>query len=345
MSERPLFKHYPQLREALPFADYAQLPTPVGALAGLDGGAGHAWIKRDDLTRCDYGGNKIRKLEFVLGELRARGADHVYTFGATGTNAGLATALMCRQEGLACTVFLFDQPDSPTVRRNYAALQASGARLVHCHSLLRTVLAYYLRPARLSTRSYFLYAGCSNPVATFGYVNAGFELAEQIAAGDCPEPEQIYVAASSSGTLAGLTLGCALAGLKSQVVGIRVAQSKLGPFDACTAQVAEKQLAQALDVLARHIPELRGFNPPPIVLRDEWYGPGYGAPTPEAEQAITRFGEQDIPLERTYTGKSAAAFLEALDKGEGPILFWNTYNSRPLSEAGLQGVELRASSE
>lgn len=333
---RPLFRAFPQLAEVLPFVGYAELPTPVEPLADLPGartaaGAVRAWIKRDDLTNADYGGNKVRKLEFVRGEIRQRGAKHVYTFGATGTNAGLATARMCAAEGLACTVLLFDQPASPTVDRHYRALQRSGARLVHCGSLLNAVLAFYLHPARLLSGSYFLYAGCSNPVATFGYVNAAFELAEQVRDGQCPEPDKLFVAASSSSTLAGLTLGCHLAGLKTRVLGIRVAPEKLGPFDACSAAVADRQQQAAWATLQRHVPNLSG-SPPPARMSGAWYGAGYGEPTAEGAAAMAAFAGLGYTLEATYTAKAAAAFLEALRTGDETVLFWQTYNSRPLPE-------------
>lgn len=327
---RPLFTRYPQLRAVLPFVAYADLPTPVEALE-LSGavGTGRAWIKRDDLTHADYGGNKVRKLEFVRGEIRQRGATHVYTFGATGTNAGLATARMCAYEGIACTVFLFDQPPSATVTRHYQALQGSGARLIHCGSLLNAVLAFYLHPARLLPSSYFLYAGCANPVATFGYVNAALELAMQIEQGLCPEPDQLFVAASSSSTLAGLNLGCHLAGLKTRVVGVRVAPARLGPFAACSAAVAQKQQDAAWALLQRTLGGLPAA-PPPVVMRDDWYGTGYGEPTAAGKAAQQRFAQCGYQLESTYTAKAAAAFLETLEQGEDTLLFWQTYNSRPL---------------
>lgn len=327
MAKRPFFDHYPALQPVLPYVPFADLPTPVEPLSGLH----NAWIKRDDLTHAAYGGNKVRKLEFVLAEIRAQGARHIYTFGATGTNAGIATALMCRRENIGCTVFLFDQPESATVQRNYAAMQTLGARLIHCRSLARAVAAYYLHPARLRKDSYFLYAGCSNPVATFGYINAAFELAAQIRDGLLPLPAQIYVSVSSSSTLAGLTLGCRLAGLDSTVVGIRVAPSHLGPFAACTPKVVTRQMRAALARMARVIPELSSMNLPPVILRDDYYGSGYGAATPEALAAITTFGNIGIPLEQTYSGKAAAAFLAALQQTERPLLFWNTYNSRALN--------------
>lgn len=328
-----MFAAYPALTGLVPATQLADLPTPVHALAGLDQG----WIKRDDLTHHDYGGNKVRKLEFVLAEIRQGNKQHVVTFGATGSNAGVATALMCQREGLACTVLLFEQPDSATVRQNHALMQHLGARLVHCKSLFRTVLAYYLHPARWRADSYFLYAGCSNPVATFAYVNAALELRQQVDAGALPSPQQIYLPVSSSSTLAGLTLGCQLAGLPTQVIGIRVGPAKVGPFDACTAAVVQRQIAAALATLQLAEPSLAPLRPQPPILRDDYYGPGYGEPTPEALAAIGLFQERfGITLEQTYGGKAAAAFLDAHKLAKGPILFWNTYNSRAVAPL-LQG--------
>lgn len=332
---RPLYAWFSQLEPVLPIVCYADLPTPVEALPDLGlraDGQARAWVKRDDLTHRDYGGNKVRKLEFIQAEIRQRRVRHVYTFGATGTNAGLATAKMCAMEGVACTVFLFDQPRSPTVDKHYAALQNSGARLIHCGSLINAVLAFYLHPARLFSGQYFLYAGCSNPAATFGFVNAAFELAEQVRSGQLPEPNALFVAASSGSTLAGLNLGCHLAGLQTQVVGIRVAPEKLGPFDACSRQLVEKQQQAAIRFLQSQGLKQPESPVPKIVLRDAWYGEGYGVPTDAGQAALNRFAEWGVALESTYTAKAAAAFLDHLKHAdsEQSVLFWNTYNSRPL---------------
>lgn len=335
-SKRPLFRRFPELMQVLPIVAYADLPTPIEPIPRLglsSDGQARAWIKRDDLSHPQYGGNKLRKLEFIRGEIRQKGVSHVYTFGATGTNAGLATAKMCADEGVPCTVFLFDQPPSPTVEKHYQALQSSGARLVHCGSLLMAALAFYLHPARLKADHYFLYAGCSNPSATFGFVNAAFELADQIQQGEAPEPAALFVATSSGSTLAGLSLGCSLAGLRTRVIGIRVAPEKLGIFDACNTRVVEKQQLAAMRFLQRYVPQLREQQLPAIELSDAWYGEGYGVPTKEGEAALRRFADFGYVLESTYTAKAAAAFLDTVETGSADhsVLFWNSYNSRPLS--------------
>lgn len=317
-----LFDAFPALSPYLPQVSLAMLPTPVQALPDLP----HAWIKRDDLTRSDYGGNKIRKLEFVLGEIRAKGARHVITFGATGTNAGVATALMCQRERLRCSILLFPQPDSPTVRKNYQRMQAAGAQLIQLPSLFNTALAFYLHPRRLDPHSYFLYAGCSNAAGIFSYISAAFELRAQIARGECPEPLAIVLPVGSGGTLSGLTLGCALAGLHSRVIGVRVAPSHVGPFDACTPKTLRQQMRHAASTLQKAgitLPIL----PEPVLL-DDYYGPGYGSATPEALNAIRWLQQHsNIPLEQTYSGKAFACFLDKVQQQAGPVLFWNTYSS------------------
>lgn len=322
----PLFDDFPALADTLVPEALCDLPTPVQPLPSF---GAQAWIKRDDLTHAEYGGNKLRKLEFIAADLRARRARHVYTFGATGTNAGVAAALVCRQLGIACTVFTFDQPPSATVEKNQALMRHYGARLVHIGPLWATALCWYAHPRRLDPRSYFLFAGCSNPVATFGYVNAAFELREQVAAGACPVPAEVVVAAGSAATLAGLTLGCALAGLPTRVIGVRVAPAKVGPFDACTPAVVATMMRQALARLAATgAPALPPL--PAVDLRDDWYGAGYGIPSAAGDTAQGAAAAAGIALEQTYSAKAFAAFLERLPRAGGPVLFWDTYSSRPL---------------
>lgn len=324
----PLFAAHPALAGALAPVPLAALPTPVEPLPAF---GGNAWIKRDDLSHAVYGGNKVRKLEFVLAEMRRQKARAVYTLGATGTNAGIAASMICAAEGIPCTLITFPQTESSTVAGNRQWQAHFHARHEPRATLWRAVLRYYLHPARLNPRNYFLFAGCSNPVSTFGYVNAVFELREQIRAGRCPEPEEIIVAVSSASTLAGLTLGVRLAGLKTRVTGIRVAAEKLGPFAACTTGIVEKLERQAL-VMMHAAGEAQALKTaPPATLIGDYFGPGYGEATPAASTAIREFRDKTgLELEGTYSGKAAAAFLDRLREAKGPLLFWNTFNSRPL---------------
>lgn len=323
-SSLPLFNHYPALEQYLSPQQFACLPTPVKQIGSL---GKNAWIKQDDLTHPDYGGNKIRKLDFILADIKAKNKNHVITFGATGTNAGVATAMMCHRNQLKCTVYLFQQPLTQTVKDNLALMQAYGAELIYCGSLFNTVLSFYCSRYRLQTNSYFLWAGCSNSVATFAYINAAFELKQQIDANELPEPEHIFVPVGSCSTLAGLTLGAHLSNLNSKVVGIRVAPSHLGPFPACTEGEVNKVIKQALKQM-----KYWGVNPvkdsPKCIFSNEYYGEGYGVPSSASEAAIEIFQQAGIKLENTYSGKAAAAFLQQLKhESNKPQLFWQTFNS------------------
>ncbi len=338
----PLFKHYPIMMQQLSPQQFACLPTPVKALSKL---GPNAWLKQDDLTHPNYGGNKIRKLDFVLAEIKRQNKKHVITFGATGTNAGVATAMMCYRNQLKCTVYLFEQPLTKTVKDNLALMRAYGAELIFCGSLLKTVLRFYSSHYRLNSDSYFLWAGCSNSVATFAYINAAFELKQQVDAGELPEPEHIFVPVGSCSTLAGLTLGVQLSGLNSKVIGIRVAPAYLGPFPACTANEVNKVIKQAVKQMKDW--GIEGIaNIPQCHFDDGFYGEGYGIASKESQNAIEAFKQQGIKLENTYSAKAAAAFLQQLKRSQHsngrPQLFWQTFNS---ADALAQAQKETVSSE
>lgn len=325
---RPLFDSYPQLSDALPWLPLADLPTPVEPLARI---GSNAWIKRDDLSHAVYGGNKLRKLEFILAELIARGKTHVITFGATGTNHGVATAMLCQQLGLRCTVLLFEQPPSNTVRDNLARMRHFGAELQFCGSLANTVRHYYLHPQRLSRRHYFLFAGGSNVAGTLGFINAAFELKQQIETRQCPLPSQVFVPVGSSATLAGLTIGAALAGLESDIIGIRVAPSHLGPVPTCTSATVDQLIRRTCSALGKAGLALPAL--PKATLIDSYYGQGYGVATEAGDKASEKFAQCGISLDQTYTAKAAAAFLDAAENSTNTLLYWHTFNSRPLGRA------------
>ena len=155
----PLLNRFAHLASLAPVA-LCDLPTPMEPLPKQ---GPLCWVKRDDISAHPYGGNKLRKLEWVLGEIRQRPIKRVVTLGATGTNAGLATALLCEQEQLSCDIFTFPQPDSPVVHQNRQRIQRAGAQLHDRNNLLRAALGWYLHPGRLRGDHYFLYAGCPTP--------------------------------------------------------------------------------------------------------------------------------------------------------------------------------------
>jgi len=329
-----LFKEYPELEERIPRISLGKFPTPVRQLHQL--GFENLWIKRDDMSSSVYGGNKIRKLEFILGQAMKKDAAHIITFGGIGTNHGLATAVFCKKLGIKCTLLLFWQPVTPGVKQNLLLLNKFKADPIYKKTLWNTVVSYYLLKRLRHPGAYFVYAGGSNPEGTIGYVNAAFELKEQIHRGEMPEPEVIICPLGSGGTLAGLALGLQLAGLQTKLTGVRVSKSHLGPFQACTQHTVAKLMQQTYRLLKKRCQSLPEINiTRPEILHD-YFGDGYGVPTKAAGNVSRLLKDREgIRLDTTYTSKAFAAvydYCQSQGKTAGPILYWHTYNSVDLTD-------------
>ena len=313
MNKRPLkpalFKAYPELEAKLPWLKLGCLPTPVQQISGV--GFPDVWIKRDDLSAKAYGGNKVRKLEFVLAQVNQQRKAHVITFGGIGTNHGLATAIYANQLSLRCTLVLFPQPVTSLVKQNLRLFKYYGARLVYRSSVVKAVLTYYLTQRLRYPGAYFLFAGGSNAVGTLGFVSAAFELQAQIEAGDMPKPSVIICPVGSNGTLAGLTLGAHLAGLDCTIIGVRVSFSHCGPLQSCTPATVRKLMQQTYNLLQKRMPGLASNALPLPNMWNDYVGNGYGCPTVAGQQAYRLLKDkQQIVLDPTYTAKTFAAVLD-----------------------------------
>lgn len=332
-----LFKIYPGIRDRIGWIPLGRFPTPVEELSGS--GLQNIWIKRDDISSTIYGGNKVRKLEFVLADAIRKGKDRVVTMGGIGTNHGLATAVFCKKLGIACTLILFYQPVTSYVRRNLLLFHRHGAQLVYSKGMLKAGIDFYTTLRLRHPRAYFLYAGGSTPIGTLGFVNAVFELKGQIERGEMPKPRYIVCPLGSSGTMAGLSLGCMLGGLDDvDVIGVRVAASNLGPIKIASPDVVRSLMVKTYRLLkdvSSEVPDVNLARLPRVL--DGYFGKGYGYPTDEGIAAMRFMRENHgIDLDPTYTSKAFAAVLDlAKANAGGPILYWHTYNSVDLSsEAG-----------
>ena len=307
-------------------------PTPVRELTGLadEGGIAPVWVK-DDGAYSEVGGNKARKLEWLLADARRRGKRSVLTGGALGTNHGLATATFAARLGMRTILVLVPQPVTEHVRAQLARLRASGAELHIAGGFARSYfLAAWLiasRAARGRDNPYRIPPGGSNGLGSIGYVNAAFELAGQVERGECPEPSHVVVALGSGGTSAGLLAGLGLAGLRSRLVCVRV--SDIVPLDA--RRVATRA-RRALAVLRRHATGVSVSSPSAadVTVETAWLGRGYGHSTEAGERAMRLFAERSGPeLEPVYTAKTVAALLDLNRRGafgDGPVLYWHTYS-------------------
>ncbi len=340
-----LFKQYPALEEKLPYISLCDLPTPVQKLkkAGDALGIQHLYIKRDDLSGQLYGGNKPRKLEFLLGKAVRAGAKKVLTFGGAGSNHALATALYAQKAGLKSISMLMDQPNAHYVRKNLLMSYYAGAELHLCNTTMESslvkprlglnTLGPILKHGIINGRFPMqIPAGGSSPLGIVGFVNAAFELREQVERGEIPEPERIYVAAGTMGTSAGLMLGLRAAGINCKVVAVRVVSEQFTNINGMVSLI--EQTNSLLHSLDPSFPAYT-FTGRDVEIRQGFVGAKYGVFTPEAVDAIAFLKETEgIELEGTYTGKTFAAIMDDAKHVHlrgATSLFWNTSNSRDLS--------------
>jgi D-cysteine desulfhydrase len=327
-----LFDRYPALADVVPWRPLTTLPTPVSELPQLDGARDiRLFVKREDLSAPLYGGNKVRKLEHFLAEAALLGRSTILTVGATGTNHGLATALHGGALGFDVRIALYDQPLTSHVRRNIHGLAGTGARLQYSGSVAGALLDAR-RVLDNDPTAYFIMAGGSSRLGTIGYVNAGLELAAQVRAGTLPEPDRLFVAAGTCGTAAGLIVGCRLAGLRTRVTAVRVAEPLV--TRALTIRAMARDVAAFLHAADATVPEVRiGFGDFDVVT--DQLGDGYGHPTSAAAAAL-EWAAPRLMLETTYTAKALAGCLDYCRGRARPgetVLFWNTINSAPVRAA------------
>lgn len=321
---------YPALSDHLRKLAIADLPTPL-TTAQFDSaqGAREIAIKHDNVSSTHYGGNKIRKLEYILQRARERKARRIATFGAVGSNHALATSIIARQHGFECTCFLVPQKRTPNVPRTLNMHRRIGTEIV---PFGRTVDALpTLRRYLHGRHSWVIPMGGSSWLGAVGFVNAGLELAQQIASGPIAAPGRIYIANGTMGSCVGLSLGLALAELPTELHAVRVVDNRFA-----TPPGFQRLLRKTVMMLHRLDPAfpLDLADRTRICWRDEFLAGGYAA-TDEVTDRAVAFGESELGLriETTYTGKAMAALLHDLAVPEyagETYLFWNTYNSQPL---------------
>lgn len=298
----------------------ATLPTPLEPAPRLSEVLGREmWIKRDDLTGVGLGGNKARKLEFLLGDARAWGADVVVTGGGPGSNHIQITAAAAARLGLACEVVLYgDEPAPEPLNLRLARL--AGARVHFTGDPRRPSVDAGIDTAvrrleQAGRRPYRIGRGGATPVGTLGYVEAAFELHDQLARPGAPAPEAVVLATGSCGTQAGLLLGSVLAGASWRIRGVSVSR----PVSECRERITTlaEAAAAALGVaVALGDPEV-----------SDGIGPGYGRPSPPGEAAAALAARTEgLFLDPVFTAKAMAALVAEGGAGgsAGPTVFLHT---------------------
>lgn len=303
-----------------PRLSYGRYPTPLEPLGTLtqqlDGP--HLWIKRDDGIGPGLGGNKGRKLEFLMAEIVRRGKRRVITYGGLQSNHARMTAAACAQLGLEAHLFFFAHRPA-TLGGNLLLDHLSGARLhfipfggggdgsmtLETTNRLVRLLSFFL----VGPGAYFMPVGGHNVTGCLGYVDAARELHEQVAAaGLPPNRTTVVIAAGTGGTLAGLVAGLTLLQSPLRVLGLDIGKLWKA-FPASLARLAS-DLCAALGAE-------RSFRPQEIPLVEGVYaGPGYAAFTTETGRAmVTLARAEGVLLDPVYTGKAFAGLLDLIARG------------------------------
>ncbi len=334
-----LFKKYPELQDRIPWINLGNFPTPVEEMKNLESELKHnnLWIKRDDLSGEKYGGNKIRKLEFILADLLKKKKKWIMTFGGLGSNHGLATTIYARGLGIKTVLGLIDQPVTEHVQKQLLRFHYFGAKISYAKNAPGAVLKGLWHLVSKRGVYSFYGPGGSNKIGNLGFVEAALQLAKQVESGIMPEPEKIFLPIGSMGTYAGLAVGLKLAGMETNLVGVRVTD---------IGMTNEKKTAKMINETFKHlakqsddIPQL-SVSAEEVNINHEFAGPCYGAVTKEGLDAIQLIRvSEGIHLDTTYSGKALACMLKHIRESEsskGPILFWNTYSSVDLDGIGVK---------
>lgn len=297
-----------------------QFPTPVG-LVEFPGTSGPIGVKRDDLTARPYGGNKVRKLEFLLADAEAQGHKRVATVGALGSNHVLATAIYGRARGFAVTAILFPQLETEAVRHKLSLLKKLDVKIIFTRG--RWDIPWKVWSHRRSREHYWIPAGGSSPVGALGYVRCGQEISQQVARGELPSPDLIYVALGTGGTCAGLLAGLQLP-RPPKIIGVRVVDRIVANRSRVMrlATTAAREVGRSLDELAE------------FSIDHRFFAGGYARSNRAIDAAVNLSRERGLDLESTYSGKAMAALLFDATAGvhkDKNVLFVNTYAKPPES--------------
>jgi L-cysteate sulfo-lyase len=293
----------------------AHLPTPLERLNRLSSelGGPEIWIKRDDCTGLSTGGNKTRKLEFLMAEAQAQGAEIVMTQGATQSNHARQTAAFASKLGMRCHILLEDRTGSKDPNYN----NNGNVLLDHLHGATTERrgpgldMGAELEAAAGKLRAqgakvYTIPGGGSNPTGALGYVNCAFELVGQ--ANDRGLViDHIVTATGSAGTQAGLIVGLKAINARIPLLGFGVrAPRPKQEENVYNLAVATAEKLGCPGVVRRE----------DVVADTDYVGAGYGIPRADTIEAIRMFAELDgILLDPVYSGKGAAGLIDYARKG------------------------------
>lgn len=301
---------------AFPRVSLAQLPTALEAMSRLSAhlGGPEIYIKRDDCTGLATGGNKTRKLEFLMADAVQKGADTVLTIGAVQSNHVRQTAAAAARMGLQCHALL--ETEVPCTQ---AAYQDSGNILLD--NLFDTQLTFHEKGSDMpgaaralsdslseaGRKPYIIPVGGSNAIGALGYIDCARELVEQLLQQQIKATHIVH-ATGSAGTQAGL-----LAGLQAQGSGITVIGLSVSADEATQLEKVARLCGEVAELSASS----EAVPHADIHVRDQYVGPGYGMPTEGMLEAVELCARlEGILLDPVYSGKAMAGLIDMVRRGE-----------------------------
>jgi len=301
------------------------LPTPLIEASHLSAvlGGPRIFIKRDDLTGLGLGGNKIRKLEFLMADAKAKGADTIITTGGSQSNHALQTAAVARQLGMDVLLIL-GRGIHPEMQGNQLLNKLLDAKVRIIENTLMDKIDEVLNSAAEELRQrghkpYIIPMGGTTPLGDVGYVNAALEIYQQLK-DQGVDIQRIFVTDGTGGTHAGLVVGIKYLEMPCQLIGISVSRNK-------------DRLKSVVAGHAHEVVKLLGmepsFSPDDITVYDDYIGEGYGIITDGCVEAIKLVAQTEgIFLDPVYTGKTMAGLIDFVRKGrlssEDTVIFMHT---------------------
>lgn len=309
--------------DELPRERFAVLPTPLHRMNNLGDSLGldSLWIKRDDLTGLAFGGNKTRKLEYVVGDAKASRCDTLVTVGALQSNHCRQTAAAAAATGMRCILLLAGE-EPETLEGNLLLSRMMGAEIKyypdeslftlrrHMDEVIQTLEDFGLNP-------YAIPEGAAMAVGCIAYAVAMEELQHQMEEKKLSF-ERILIPVGTGGTLAGMLVGAQMLELDIEIVGIAVAAD---------AQATEHRVRDLIDKIVNKY-SLDSFKPE-IHIDDTFLGEGYAKVDDSVRSALEMFAKMDaIILDPVYTGKAGVALIRMALNGDiasdSPTLFYHT---------------------
>ncbi|MGZ3687591.1 MAG: 1-aminocyclopropane-1-carboxylate deaminase/D-cysteine desulfhydrase [Bdellovibrionota bacterium] len=312
--------------------------TPVEPLSTLGSllGPGRLFVKREDQTDTVYGGNKVRNLEFLLGEAIQKGAKSLVTLAPLGSNFVAALAAQAPKVSLPVDVYHFVPQRNPQIEAHARFTESQGAQ-VHLAggalypSAVSSFLRSHFQKVREGSGAYFIAPGGSSVLGALGHVSAALELKEQILRGELPEPDYLVVGVGTCGTMAGLLVGLRLAGIRTRVVGVRCVDRIL-----CN----RFKVARLANGISRYLGMDSRFSTAEIDLRD-LSELAYGRPIAEAKELIPVVRElSGIELDTTYTSKVFLYLKKFMHESVGQretVLYWHSFSPAAMRFADAAG--------